>query len=237
MPGIIVSRPIFNTLFKRARDEGVSINAFLTNLLEKAGSETGPRVADATASANGSETAEGSAQDNGPTQFPAIGSNPDVSGESLRTASGIEDGDSDRPGEGVEIIGSEQTAAQANGHMPANVPGGSSQYRTSADRDYEDVPTRSSQAGGHRIGNSIWDKVVSMEGHRFATSRGKKFSYKVTGEYIVVRDSSARIPRSQFDKAQKMWPVSGPSHLVGVYAPSVVWAVMKEAIESEAAVT
>ncbi|MDA0676708.1 MAG: hypothetical protein O2788_01735, partial [Chloroflexi bacterium] len=73
------------------------------------------------------------------------------------------------------------------------------------------------------------------EGHKFATSRGKKFSYKVTGEYIVVRESSARIPRSQFDKAQKMWPVAGPSRLVGVYAPSVVWAVMKEASEAEAA--
>ena len=54
-----------------------------------------------------------------------------------------------------------------------------------------------------------------------------------TGEYIVVRDSQARIPRSQFDKAQKMWPVTGPSRLVGVYAPSVVWAVMKELNEAE----
>ena len=37
MPGIIVSRPIFNTLFKLAHDEGLSINAFLTKLLEKSG--------------------------------------------------------------------------------------------------------------------------------------------------------------------------------------------------------
>ena len=96
-------------------------------------------------------------------------------------------------------------------------------------------PGAGGQVRGRRIGNSIWDKVVSMEGRRFATSRGKRFSYKVTGEYIVVRDSSARIPRSQFDKAEKMWPVSGPSRLVGVYAPSVVWAVMREAAEAEVA--
>jgi len=76
--------------------------------------------------------------------------------------------------------------------------------------------------------DSIWKRVVSMEGHKFSTSRGKKFTYKVNGEYVIVKNSSARIPRSQFAKAEKMWPVKGPSLLVGVYAPSVVWAIMKD---------
>jgi len=45
MPGIIVSRPIFNTLFKLAHEEGMSINAFLTRLLENAGPDAVKQVA------------------------------------------------------------------------------------------------------------------------------------------------------------------------------------------------
>lgn len=198
MPGIIVSRPIFNTLFKLAHEEGLSINAYLTRLLER----TGPDAA----------AADGQG---------AVGRDAAVAGEAVTT-------------NGAAVAVAAGGSAEAT--VVANAPdvkrhdikpityedeGGA------GDVDDDDVRPR-----GRRIGNSVWDKVVSMEGHRFSTSRGKKFSYKVTGEYVVVRQSQARIPRSQFDKAMKMWPVTGPSKLVGVYAPSVVWAVMKELTES-----
>jgi hypothetical protein len=224
MPGIIVSRPIFNTLFKLAHEEGLSINAFLTKLLEKAGPDA------LTQAVTGGSEGAGSSAD-------------PVTNESAAPMAA-----------GVEIAGTEQVAAHVGSAQAARV-GQSEAVRAeeraaagtgfdSPGRDSGDVSrpadaaagsATDGQGRGRRIGNSIWDKVVSMEGHRFATSRGKRFSYKVTGEYIVVRDSSARIPRSQFAKAEKMWPVSGPSRLVGVYAPSVVWAVMKEAAEAEAA--
>lgn len=210
MPGIIVSRPIFNTLFKLAHEEGLSINAFLTNLLENAGPDAVKQVA-----------ASPTTGDSG---------SPGASG---LTGPASADGAESMNGPG--IAGSEHSEGEL-GSVPV--------VRQHPVRpiEYEDdeVPAGAgmmshdtANAPGRRIGNSIWDKVVSMEGRKFATSRGKKFSYKVTGEYIVVRDSQARIPRSQFDKAQKMWPVSGPSRLVGVYAPSVVWAVMKDLEEAE----
>ncbi len=192
MPGIIVSRPIFNTLFKLAHEEGLSINAFLTRLLENAGPDAVKQAA-------------------------AL---KQVSADSSQAS----------PDVAADMAGSEVDAATTPGVRQHNV----------RPIEYDDEPEPVSavsgeedRAPGRKIGNSVWDKVVSMEGRRFATSRGKKFSYKVTGEYIIVRDSQARIPRSQFDKAQKMWPVTGPSRLVGVYAPSVVWAVMKEVAEAE----
>ncbi len=189
MPGIIVSRPIFNTLFKLAHDEGLSINAFLTKLLEKSGP-------DASGSTAGPATAAAATPIQGAEQDGPVSAQPQ------------------QPAADIRPIRYDQESEES----PVN-----------ANTDTGEL------AAPRRIGNSVWDRVVSMEGHRFATSRGKKFSYKVTGEYIVVRDSQARIPRSQFDKAQKMWPVSGPSRLVGVYAPSVVWAVMKELNEAEEA--
>ena len=217
MPGIIVSRPIFNTLFKMAHEEGLSINAFLTRLLEKAGPDaltqavTGSSPAPITAfSPNASADANDSATE------VQIAGNERVAGEPVYGQTGA--ADTDRVSDREEVESGQRAATSGDGY--------------GADERASEL---NGQGRGRRIGNSIWDKVVSMEGHRFATSRGKRFSYKVTGEYIVVRDSSARIPRSQFDKAQKMWPVSGPSRLVGVYAPSVVWAVMKEAIEPEMA--
>ena len=189
MPGIIVSRPIFNTLFKLAHDEGLSINAFLTKLLEKSGPEAvSQAAASAPAAAQPVTQIQGAEQD-GPVPVQSQPTAPEI--KPIRYEQAAEE--------------SEARVDQGTGEL----------------------------AAPRRIGNTVWDKVVSMEGHRFATSRGKKFSYKVTGEYIVVRDSQARIPRSQFDKAQKMWPVTGPSRLVGVYAPSVVWAVMKELNEAE----
>lgn len=206
MPGIIVSRPIFNTLFKLAHEEGLSINAFLTSLLENAGT-------DAVKQAASRPEAPGSSSPGS--------SEPRVIPEYQGAASNL------------EIAGSELSEGE---------PGSSPTVRQHTVRpiEYEDDlelagpgPGPGERVPGRRIGNSIWDKVVSMEGRKFATSRGKKFSYKVTGGYIVVRDSQARIPRSQFDKAQKMWPVTGPSRLVGVYAPSVVWAVMNELTEAE----
>lgn len=195
MPGIIVSRPIFNTLFKLAHEEGLSINAYLTRLLERTGPDaTGQGAADrdtgeaVAAPANGAAVAVAAG---GSAEATVVASTPDVKRHDIKPITYEDEGG----------------AGDVDGE--------------------EDGRVR-----GRRIGNSVWDRVVSMEGHRFSTSRGKKFSYKVTGEYVVVRQSQARIPRSQFDKAMKMWPVTGPSRLVGVYAPSVVWAVMKELTES-----
>lgn len=203
MPGLIVSRPIFNTLFKLAHEEGISINAFLTKLLENAGPD---------------------------------GLKQAVSGKPL-VAVGAASSEASTPAS--EIAGSEQdSVVRPAATSVATAPQPRHELRPIAYDEEEPEPAgvgASPDNAEHQFGNSTWDRVVSMEGRRFATSRGKKFSYKVTGEYIVVRDSQARIPKSQFDKAQKMWPVSGPSRLVGVYAPSVVWAIMKELNEAEEA--
>lgn len=207
MPGIIVSRPIFNQLFKLAHDEGLSINAFLTKLLETSTSENGaPQAAgDAPQSAERVD------------QVVDAGSTGRVGSESVRSVEGTVPAPAPASGNGH----------LSNGHSANSYIG---ETEKNAPAPVERAPQRSSSDGGDGEDSGIWKRVVELEGHKFSTSRGKKFSYKVAGEYVIVKESSARIPRSQFAKAEKMWPVKGPSQLVGVYAPSVVWAIMKEMV-------
>lgn len=284
MPGIIVSRPVFNTLFKLAHEQGLSINAFLTRLLESSGQGDV-----AQASAGGAEAA-GPADDmvNG-AEVPTGEKGTLRQARTQEDAAAVGQGErADAVGVGVREVGTvrvadvtggrvEPVAAQvqvaapdrqaappqppaaeppapavttyqngsaphawqrdqtsANGQAAAT---GSGANGESFDR-YTGGPAASSHVANEAASGpvpgqpsgTVWDRVVSMAGKKFATSRGKKFSYKITGEYVIVKESGARIPRSQFHKAEQMWPVSGPSRLVGVYAPSVVWSIMKEVV-------
>jgi hypothetical protein len=212
VPGIIVSRPIFNTLFKKAHDEGLSINAFLTKLLEN--SESGAAAA---APAGVAATALAEPIDK------------------VVDAGGSERVGVTRLAEAPQSLGANGSATAEMGEAEVSGASNGHSYIGETEKNLSPASGAGSSKSSSKGSDPLWDKVVSMEGHRFSTSRGKKFTYKVTGEYVVVKNSSARIPRSQFAKAQKMWPVTGPSQLVGVYAPSVVWAMMKELIQDEAA--
>lgn len=202
MPGIIVSRPIFNTLFKLAHEEGLSINAFLTKLLETSNSDSAEQVSSVRVLTH---------------EAP----------EQMIDASGDHQNGLSIPRQ-LEAAGVSQAQPRA---IPSSVGQSGDSYIGETEKNLSGRGAESpsiSREDDDEDDGSIWNRVVSMEGHKFSTSRGKKFTYKVNGEYVIVKNSSARIPRSQFAKAEKMWPVKGPSMLVGVYAPSVVWAIMKE---------
>lgn len=203
MPGIIVSRPIFNTLFRLAHEQGLSINAFLTKLLENSSSDaTSQAAAGAGAAAGPAEQPVDGVEHGGSVNGPVL-PEPELAQQQPGRSAGappqpVESFQPDRPGRGVS--------------QPVGGVG-----RGMSEEEADD----------------LWEKVSALAGRKLATSRGKKFTFRVNGEYVVVRESSARIPKSQFHKAEKMWPVRGPSQLVGVYAPSIVWAVMNH-VSSEA---
>ena len=86
------------------------------------------------------------------------------------------------------------------------------------------------RAGTSLIDNSsfdeVWRRIEHSEGAEFFTKRGQSFAYEVEAGYLTVRQSGTRVPRSQFKKAFGQWPATGPSTMRGIYAPSVVWAVL-----------
>jgi len=84
--------------------------------------------------------------------------------------------------------------------------------------------------------DSVWQKIKHHSGERFSTKRGQSLVYEIETDYVVARESGARIPRSQFNKALSQWPAKGPSNMRGIYGASVIWSILNDSrILSEAA--
>lgn len=76
--------------------------------------------------------------------------------------------------------------------------------------------------------DALWRRIEMSAGESISTKRGQDFTYEIKAGYLTVRESGARIPRSQFKKALSQWPQTGPSNMRGVYASLVVWAVLAD---------
>jgi hypothetical protein len=82
-------------------------------------------------------------------------------------------------------------------------------------------------ASGLRF-SALWGRIEQSAGEAISTKRGQDFTYEVESGYLTVVESGARIPQSQFKKALGQWPQNGPSNMRGIYAASVVWAVLAD---------
>lgn len=78
--------------------------------------------------------------------------------------------------------------------------------------------------------DEVWRRIEQSAGKEISTKRGQSFTYEVEAGYLTVRESGTRVPRSQFRKALGQWPATGPSTMRGVYAASVVWAVLADCL-------
>ncbi|MDP6667700.1 MAG: hypothetical protein QF357_09930 [Dehalococcoidia bacterium] len=118
----------------------------------------------------------------------------------------------------------ETKAATAQSMVPpAPVPAGTPTPSPATGRSQTRQP-----AGDDPAFEALWGRIELNAGEEISTKRGRGFTYEVESGYLTVRDSGARIPRSQFKKALDQWPKNGPSTMRGIYAPSVVWAVLAD---------
>ena len=76
--------------------------------------------------------------------------------------------------------------------------------------------------------DDLWKQIEAGASHSISTKRGQYFTYEITAGYLSVVESGVRIPKSQFKKALDQWPQSGPSNMRGIYAASIVWAVLAD---------
>ncbi|MBI4219164.1 MAG: hypothetical protein HY682_03395 [Chloroflexi bacterium] len=76
--------------------------------------------------------------------------------------------------------------------------------------------------------DKVWLRIEALAGTEFATRSGQVFTYRIEGDYVSPSTSDVRIPVSQFRRAFAMGPVRGPSSLRGIFAPSIVWAVLND---------
>jgi len=76
--------------------------------------------------------------------------------------------------------------------------------------------------------SALWSHIEEGAGRKISTMRGQDFTYEIDAGYMTVVESGARIPQSQFKKALEQWPQNGPSNMRGIYAASIVWAVLAD---------
>jgi hypothetical protein len=76
--------------------------------------------------------------------------------------------------------------------------------------------------------DAVWKRICEAAGTEFVTRNRQRFTYLIDGNYVAPSTSDVRIPVSQFRKAHAMGPVRGPSSLRGVFAPSLVWAILND---------
>ncbi|MBI2965664.1 MAG: hypothetical protein HYY34_05635 [Chloroflexi bacterium] len=74
----------------------------------------------------------------------------------------------------------------------------------------------------------IWDRIQALVGTDFTTRSGQVFTYAIEREYLLPSTSDVRIPVSQFRRAFAVGPVRGPASFRGIFAPSIVWAVLND---------
>jgi hypothetical protein len=85
----------------------------------------------------------------------------------------------------------------------------------------------STRANGDRF-EPAWQRICDLAGTEFTTRNGQRFTYLMDGQYVSPSNSDVRIPVSQFRKAIAMGPVRGPASFRGVFAPSIVWAIIND---------
>ena len=95
-------------------------------------------------------------------------------------------------------------------------------------RRHRAIPSYSIDIHPHIPFDNLWKRIEERAGHSISTKRGQDFTYKIESGYLTVFESGVRIPKSQFNKALDQWPQNGPSNLRGIYAASIVWAVLSD---------
>jgi len=80
--------------------------------------------------------------------------------------------------------------------------------------------------------NRVWARIKAHQTKVFRTKRGKKFSYKVTGEGINVINRNGNeyaISRKYFAETLKHVPVDGPGEInTLVWGPTYIWAILHD---------
>jgi hypothetical protein len=84
------------------------------------------------------------------------------------------------------------------------------------------------QPGGGERFDRVWQRICDLAGTEFTTRGGQRFTYLMDGRYVSPSTSDVRIPLSQFRKAIAIGPVRGPASFRGVFAPSLVWAIIND---------
>ena len=78
--------------------------------------------------------------------------------------------------------------------------------------------------------DSVWIRIQEHESDEFKTKTGKPFSYEITGDVLNTNRTEYNLPKSEFAKALRLVPISGPGEINDlVRGPAYIWAILHDA--------
>ena len=77
--------------------------------------------------------------------------------------------------------------------------------------------------------DSVWKRIVALEGQGFHTISGKPFTYSVDGDAFIPSRTDYRLSKGNLAKALAFVPFAGPGVVNQlVRGPAYVWAVLHD---------
>jgi hypothetical protein len=58
--------------------------------------------------------------------------------------------------------------------------------------------------------DAVWERICAQAGEFFKTHRNEWFTYRIEGDHLLPSHADLRIPRSDFELALPMLPLSDP---------------------------
>lgn len=77
--------------------------------------------------------------------------------------------------------------------------------------------------------DETWKHIIQYQGEQFVTIRGKSFTYKVEGNYVINNRTYFPLHKNNFRNAWTEMPVEGPgSFSKSIMGPSYTWALLND---------
>ena len=77
--------------------------------------------------------------------------------------------------------------------------------------------------------DTVWSRIQACAGQEFHTKTGVRFVYRVDGTAVIPEHTQYPIHMSQFQKAQELMPLKGPSEINRlVRGPAYVYAILTD---------
>lgn len=75
----------------------------------------------------------------------------------------------------------------------------------------------------------VWQRIVSCAGLQFRTITGLAFTYTVKGQVLRPSRTRYNLPRSEFEKAYNLMPLTGPGQINRIVrGPAYVYAILTD---------
>lgn len=74
----------------------------------------------------------------------------------------------------------------------------------------------------------IWERICNNEGKIFHQIRGKKFTYNVHGNTLMLSTTNYNIAKSTFEKALEFVPFENTTPVQHLSAPSYLYAILMD---------